>query len=86
MPQNAPHIAPLIFQKMTMGFQEIDYSIYAQNVYELQDTLQALQKEASMKGLVVVLMVALDEWPLEDQGETEVALESEEPNYDEPTG
>jgi len=59
MPDRDYALAPMLVVKYTPAFGEVDYAFQIDNPFGMNDTLQALQKEAGAKGQAVMIQMAL---------------------------
>ncbi len=71
-------LPPMMLSRFTNEFAEIDYSVPIDNAFDVANYLQTWQKEAGVKGMVVVIQVALvptekfyENQPATDEGENE---------------
>lgn len=56
---NPDNIIPLIYQKWTAEFKEIDFAVSLNGPFDLTTPVQALQQEAGAKGMGVIIQASI---------------------------
>lgn len=78
----------MLFQRIKDGTSDVDWSEVTDQVFEVQNTLQVMLKEAGLKGCWVILTAALvpveDLLPLDDDAEAAVGPDDFQADIPEP--